>query len=109
MGHVDVLRDVPGSGTCYNHLGNSERELSGLFGSNLQRLQQVKATYDPDSRFNCFKCVGYHAMLEQDCLTPSPTPSPPDEDKDASLAASVGIGNILLLLVALFPAADTCR
>ncbi|CAK0832764.1 unnamed protein product [Prorocentrum cordatum] len=72
-----LLRDsIPGSATCHNHHGPENRTLESLFGDNLQRLQEVKASYDPDNRFNCYHCVGWQDPGDEDfssCAAPAET------------------------------------
>lgn len=51
---------TPGGG-CYMNEGDwtEENWQQTFFGSNYDRLLQVKKTYDPTGVFNCWKCVGW--------------------------------------------------
>jgi len=60
------LQDIPGSGTCFNHVGSDARTPHSLWGSNMQRLQQIKQNYDPANRFNCYQGIGYEDPGEDD-------------------------------------------
>ena len=72
-----LLRDqIPGAGTCHNHHGQDNRTLESLFGDNLRRLQEVKASYDPETRFNCYQCVAWQDPGDEDfssCASASTT------------------------------------
>jgi len=62
---------IPESGVCYNHAAKDEPDWNhAAWGTNLPRLLEVKAAYDPANRFNCYHCVGYQ-RLGPDELTPA--------------------------------------
>jgi len=91
-----LLRDaIPGSETCFNHHGQGNRTLESLFGSNLRRLQEVKASYDPDSRFNCYHCVGWQDPGDKDfssCASATTT-------EDIFLAGAWACGPAFMILL----------
>lgn len=48
------------TGACFNHHDPTEPDWrNALWGSNYERLLELKNVYDPDRRFNCWHCVGY--------------------------------------------------
>ncbi|KAF9163728.1 hypothetical protein DFQ26_002211 [Actinomortierella ambigua] len=57
---VDELRKItPGAGTYMNEADANEPDFKdAFFGSNYQRLLEIKNKYDPQSLFYCRKCVG---------------------------------------------------
>jgi len=61
---ADFLRElVPnsaGGGAGFNHHYKLEPDWEvALWGSNLARLKELKTKWDPNSRFNCWHCIGY--------------------------------------------------
>lgn len=49
---------LPGSGSDYNHASAHEPDYQRAFwGSNYEKLTQIKKLYDPSGRFKCEKCV----------------------------------------------------
>ncbi len=85
---------VPGSAPCYNHHQRDEpgNWAEAFWGSNLPRLESIKAKYDPDNRFNCYHCVG-HQDLEFS------VPVLPSTSSDAFKGAQLGF-RVLALAVA---------
>jgi hypothetical protein len=59
----DIVREfLPNNitGACFNHHDPAEPDWrNALWGSNYERLLELKNIYDPDRRFNCWHCVGY--------------------------------------------------
>jgi len=52
------------SGSGLNHASKKEPNWETAFwGKHLPRLKQLKKTYDPDNRFNCWHCIGYQGDL----------------------------------------------
>lgn len=109
---IRYLQDVPGSGTCLNHHGQSERDLATLWGSNMQKLEEIKVKYDPNNRFNCYHCVGWKDPGSQDLSTcynlnpqTTPTSSSPGTDvavtttrsSDVNFAAPAAAASLLAM------------
>jgi len=77
---------VPQDGPIFNHDARNLAVLTPLgatagqdwqqmyWGSNLPRLQGIKATYDPTALFTCRDCLTAHVPTP---TPPSPTPTPP--------------------------------
>jgi len=67
---TDAARDylaekLPNSesfGSGLNHASRTEPDWENSFwGSNLQRLKEIKAMVDPEGRFNCWHCIGWNS------------------------------------------------
>ena len=56
------LEDLtPGSGTHFNEADPFTEDWQQAFwGTNYDRLLEIKNTYDPDRLLNCWRCVGFH-------------------------------------------------
>eukprot|EP01006_Ploeotia_vitrea_P009655 TRINITY_DN2345_c0_g1_i1.p1 TRINITY_DN2345_c0_g1~~TRINITY_DN2345_c0_g1_i1.p1 ORF type:complete len:514 (+),score=61.64 TRINITY_DN2345_c0_g1_i1:77-1618(+) len=55
------------TGACYNHASQIEPQWQDAFwGTNLQRLQQIKAQVDPANVLNCYHCVGVNLLMLAD-------------------------------------------
>ena len=67
-GMVYLREQVPDSAPCFNHDGfplglgaEPSAWKAAYWGQGLPRLEQVKAKFDPDGRFNVFQGVGYES------------------------------------------------
>lgn len=102
---MDFIRQkVNDSAPCFNHdgepwlLGPTVQEWQmAYFGSNLERLQQIKSDVDPDSRFNTFQGIGYIALNEFE-VTADDIPALPQ-----AVTACTSIGIIQAILFSFFP------
>jgi FAD/FMN-containing dehydrogenase len=59
---MDPLREITPGGGCYmNEADYLEVDWqTAFFGSNYNRLLEIKRQYDPTNFFNCWKCVGWN-------------------------------------------------
>jgi len=59
--HMNLLMETfPNGAAGFNHHSKDLPDWkNNLWGSNYPRLESIKATYDPNSLFNCYHCVGY--------------------------------------------------
>ena len=105
MAHI--RSQVPDSGSGYNHGKRNEPDWRNAFwGSNYEKLETIKAQFDPDNRFNCWHCVGYvgaEAALDEprdDVGLTGENPAPSEDATWAwvvlSIAAILLIGIVIL-------------
>lgn len=90
---IQGFKDLtPGGGTYMNEGDYLEPEWQQtFFGSNYDRLLEVKQKYDPNSMFNCWKCVGFTGETDPfySCygLGGEETPSQPLDDSQNAISA----------------------
>lgn len=79
---IGPIRSLTSGGGCYFNEGDyTEPDWKRVFfGKNYDRLLEVKKRYDPESLFNCYKCVGWtgdadpaYSCYERGGLTPVPS------------------------------------
>ena len=59
---AETLPNSANFGSGLNHASRTEPDWENSFwGSNLQSLKDIKAIVDPDSRFNCWHCIGWNS------------------------------------------------
>lgn len=63
---IEPFKTLTPGGGCYMNEGDWTEESweQVFFGSNYDKLLQVKRKYDPSSLFNCWKCVGWSGYEE---------------------------------------------
>ncbi|KAF2733568.1 hypothetical protein EJ04DRAFT_553251 [Polyplosphaeria fusca] len=79
---IQPLKAITPGGGCYLNEGDwtEENWQQTFFGSNYNRLLEVKKKYDPTGLFNCWKCVGWtgyddpmYSCYTQSKKVPNPT------------------------------------
>lgn len=63
---IEPFKALTPGGGCYMNEGDwtEDNWQQTFFGSNYERLLQVKRKFDPSSLFNCWKCVGWSGYQE---------------------------------------------
>lgn len=63
---IEPFKALTPGGGCYMNEGDwlEENWQQTFFGSNYDRLLQIKRRYDPSGLFNCWKCVGWSGYEE---------------------------------------------
>ena len=91
-GMMDILRNtLPDSGSGYNHGARNEPLWRDAFwGSNYDRLLEIKTQLDPNNTLNCWHCVGYEGEEIND-----------DSDLEASAAARVALMPLIVAIAVL--------